>query len=105
MFGFYTKPIQLNSSISEAYNQRAKLQLDLFNNLDSAIEDITKAIELLPQVGDYYYNRSFFYTNKGELQLFYNDLNKVIELNPMTKPLYSLEEIFYFKAITIMMQF
>jgi tetratricopeptide (TPR) repeat protein len=81
-FGFYTKAIQLKSSISEAYNQRAKLQFDLFNNLDSAIEDITKAIELSPQYGNYYYNRSIFYKNKGELQLFYNDLNKVIELNP-----------------------
>ena len=81
-FGFYTKAIQLKSSISEVYNQRAKLQFDLFNNLDSAIEDITKAIELSPQYGNYYYNRSIFYKNKGELQLFYNDLSKVIELNP-----------------------
>ena len=81
-FGFYSKAIQLKSSISEAYNQRAKLQLELFNNLDSAIEDISKAIELSPQEPDLYFNRSTFYKLNDEMQLYYNDLNKVIELNP-----------------------
>ena len=81
-FGFYSKAIQLNSKLFEAYNQRAKLQVDLFDNLDLAIDDISRAIELSPNNSELYFNRSIFYKQKNQTQLYYQDLNRVIELNP-----------------------
>lgn len=81
-FGFYTKSIQLNPSYIDAYNQRAILQYDLFDNINMAIDDISKAIELSPQDSYLYYNRSIFYNLKNEPQLEYQDLNTSIKLNP-----------------------
>ena len=85
-FGFYTKSIKLNTSISEAYNQRAKLYMSLFEDIPAAIQDITKAIELDPINEDYYFNRSLFHKRNEDLQSWYDDISVVIDMNPNDEP-------------------
>ena len=50
--------------------------------LDKAIEDFNKAIELNPELADAYTNRGLTYKNKVEFDKAVEDCNKAIGLDP-----------------------
>lgn len=50
--------------------------------LDQAISNYNKAIEISPILADAYNNRGLAYTRKGEYDLAVADFNKAIDLNP-----------------------
>jgi tetratricopeptide (TPR) repeat protein len=50
--------------------------------LDQAILDFTKALEINSRFGDAYYNRGLAYNKKGRYDLAISDLNKALEINP-----------------------
>ncbi len=51
-------------------------------NLDQAIADLTKAIELDPKYADAYYNRGFAHRSKGLKQAAINDFETYLRLEP-----------------------
>jgi tetratricopeptide (TPR) repeat protein len=52
-------------------------------NLTQAIVDLTKAVEINPQLAQAYNNRGFAYTTQGNFPQAVSDFTKVIEINPM----------------------
>ncbi len=83
--------IDFISSIENSY-QRISIDSDPANrlrsgssrtyNYDDAIEDITKAIKLYPDLAYSYYNRAGLYVISGRLPKAYDDYTRAIELNP-----------------------
>jgi tetratricopeptide (TPR) repeat protein len=58
---------------------------DAMTNLVGAIQDITKAIELKPDLASAYLNRSIVKQLKGNWDGSTADFNKAVELNPALK--------------------
>ncbi|NTW33921.1 MAG: tetratricopeptide repeat protein [Bacteroidetes bacterium] len=52
------------------------------DDIEGAMEDYTKAIQLNPQYADTYYNRGVGYDRVGNIKLAMQDYNKAILLNP-----------------------
>lgn len=83
--------IDFISSIDNSY-QRISIDSDPANrlrqtssrtyNYDDAIEDITKAIMLYPDLAYSYYNRAGLYAISGRLPEAYDDYTRAIELHP-----------------------
>jgi tetratricopeptide (TPR) repeat protein len=68
--------------------------------LDSAIEDLTNAIQLKPNDAEAYNKRATLYHVKGIYDLAINDYDKAIELKPdYTEAYYNRGNAFYYKGI------
>ena len=65
-------------------------------NLDQAISDFTRAINIDPRGADAYNNRGGAYVRKGNLDQAISDCNKAIEINPKYADAYSNRGIVYF---------
>jgi protein O-mannosyl-transferase len=55
----------------------------------SALEDLSKAIDMKPDYADAYSNRGVIYSNLGQNQLAFEDFNKAIHLQPDYADLYN----------------
>ncbi|MEL7079523.1 MAG: tetratricopeptide repeat protein, partial [Cyanobacteria bacterium J06582_2] len=77
----YSKAIELNPDLAEAYVNRGNAYLNL-GEYQEAIADYNKAIELNPGDADAYINRGNAYLNLEEYQEAIIYFNKAIELNP-----------------------
>ncbi|PIR42295.1 hypothetical protein COV25_03105, partial [candidate division WWE3 bacterium CG10_big_fil_rev_8_21_14_0_10_35_32] len=52
------------------------------NDLDNAIKEFSKAIEINSNYADAYHNRGSAYQSKGDIENAINDYRKAIEINP-----------------------
>jgi tetratricopeptide (TPR) repeat protein len=77
------KAIELDSKVAEFYNTRAGINKKM-NNLDAAIKDYDKLIELSGDKPPYYayYNRGLGYSEKNNHDLAIADFSKSIDLSP-----------------------
>jgi tetratricopeptide (TPR) repeat protein len=75
-------------AIGEAYKNRGKAYLAK-GDLDRAIADDTKAIEINPKDADAYYNRGYAYHAKGDFDQAIADYTKVIEIDPGSEAAYN----------------
>jgi len=83
----YTQAIAINEH-SWAYNDRGYAYLNL-GNLDAAIADLNKALEINPELALAYSNRGGAYLTLGNLDAAMADLNKALEINPELALAYS----------------
>ncbi|TLU87425.1 MAG: tetratricopeptide repeat protein [Chlorobium sp.] len=83
----YTKAIELDPKLSEAYNSRAALKYSA-GDKPGAITDYTKAIELNSQFTDAYNNRGNAKAGMGDVQGAIADYTRAIELDPAFVPAY-----------------
>ena len=60
--------------------------------LDQAIFEYSKAIEVNPRFVEAYFNRGFAYLNNGQYEHAISDFNKVIEINPKHSKAYDDRE-------------
>jgi tetratricopeptide (TPR) repeat protein len=73
--------VKPNPKEASAYNDRGNAKGDK-GDLDGAIADYTRAIELDPKFTEAYYNRGLAKKHKGDLDGAIADYNRVIEINP-----------------------
>jgi tetratricopeptide (TPR) repeat protein len=71
-----------------AYNNRAILYSQI-NQYDSAIRDLTTAIEIDSKDADLYFNRADVYMKKASWNEAINDLTQAISLNPNFEKAYA----------------
>ena len=90
----YTEAINLNSELTEAYNNRGVAYKDK-GEFDLAIQDYNKAIDLNPENAEAYNNRGVAYKGKGEFDLAIQDYNKAIDLNPENAKAYNNRGVAY----------
>jgi len=76
----YSRIIEIDPNIAEVYNNRGILRKEM-NDLDGALQDYNKAIELNPNDAAYY-NRGILKKDMNDLDGALQDYNKAIELNP-----------------------
>jgi len=76
----YTKAIEINPSLAEAYNNRGLAYAQGKGQYDKAISDCTKAIEINPSLAEAYNNRGLAYLLLGQSQPGCHDLQKACEL-------------------------
>lgn len=74
--------IQLDSLNSEYYYNRGVILYEQFNQLDSAIMDLTKTIEIDPSDWRAYQNRGYYNFLLENYDIVLPDINKVIDLKP-----------------------
>ena len=77
-----TYSIQLDSLNPEYYYNRGVILYEQFNQLDSAIMDLSKTIELDPSDWRAYQNRGYYNYLLENYDIVLPDINKVIELKP-----------------------
>ena len=77
----YTKALELNPQLFEAYNNRGNAYRDK-GEFDHAITDHYTAIQLKPDDADAHNNRGLDYYGKGEYELAFEDYNTAIRLKP-----------------------
>lgn len=94
--------LQLDQGLALAYNCRgcayfAEYELDnSVDNLENAIADFSKAIELIPKYAEAYNRRGGAYLSKGNSEGAIADLNKAIELMPEFAEAYYNRGLAYF---------
>jgi TonB family protein len=79
--GSVTQPIATPVQDFAFYMKRAETSSEK-GDLDAALVDFGKAIELKPDSFDAYFERGMAHLNKRALELAVADLNKAVELNP-----------------------
>ncbi len=84
----YTKAIELNPQLAEAYNNRGFAKYSL-QEYKEAIKDFTKTIELSPQSAIAYNNRGLSKSSLGKHTEAIKDLNNAIELGPQYTEAYN----------------
>lgn len=77
----YSKAIEVNPKVANAYYNRGNAYRDLGNN-QTAIADFSKAIEINPKHTDAYNNRGNALFDSGNKQGAIADYNKAIEIDP-----------------------
>ena len=70
------------------YNNRGNIYFSK-GQIDLAIEDYNKAVELKPNDAGLYYNRGLAYNKKGKVDLAIKDFDKAIELSPNNADVYN----------------
>jgi len=74
--------IKLNNRNAEAYYRLGIIEDFIKNNKDKAISYTTKAIEIDPNNLDYYISRAYNKFQKLQLKQTFDDLNKILQLDP-----------------------
>ena len=78
---YFTKAIQLNPKLAEAYEKRA-LHYYYQWKYDKAIQDYTRVIELLPESAEAHRMRGVSHLKKGELERAISDFSRAVEIDP-----------------------
>ena len=78
----YTKCLQINPQMTDAYYNRGLVYYDNIGDYDCAIEDFNEAIEREPDYTNAYRSRGKVYFKKGQIERAIEDFSKAIELNP-----------------------
>jgi len=84
---YFTKAIQLNPNLAEAYEKRA-LHYYYQWKYDKAIQDYTRVIELVPQSAEAYRMRGVSYLKKQLPDRAISDFNRAIEVDPQLASAY-----------------
>jgi len=79
---------------SRPYNNRGLAYQDK-GDLDLALSDYNKAIQINPNYAEAYNNRGFTYQSKGDLDLALSDYNKAIQINPNLAEAYNNRGVTY----------
>lgn len=77
----YTKAIELNNKMVDAYFNRGQLMLK--DNPKQALDDFVSAVALDPNFIDAYYAIAAIQKNLGEYENAIKNLDKILELEPM----------------------
>lgn len=77
----FNKAIGLDSSKSDAYRERANLNIEK-KEFYAAVEDFTQAIKLNDEDSEAFYMRGFLKKNAKDKKEAYNDFSSAIELDP-----------------------
>lgn len=77
----YTKAIELNKKMIDAYYNRA--QLIMKDNPKQALDDFVSAVALDPKFIDAYYAIAAIQKNMGQYENAIKNLDKILELEPM----------------------
>ena len=77
----YTKAIELNPALAEAYNNRGNAKADLGQH-EAALADHDRTIELNPTLATAYYNRGNTKRSLGQYDAELADYDRAIELAP-----------------------
>ncbi|OGP69033.1 MAG: hypothetical protein A2170_06220 [Deltaproteobacteria bacterium RBG_13_53_10] len=88
-----THKTQTELGDAEAYYNRGNAYWDK-GQLDQAILDYNRALELNPGYAEAYNNRGVAYRNKGQYDQAILDYNKAFEINPR------FAEVYYIRAVT-----
>ncbi|MBN2536157.1 MAG: tetratricopeptide repeat protein [Spirochaetales bacterium] len=100
----YTKAIEINPELSEAYYNRAHIHFEQ-NKYDRAINDITEYINRNPEDADGYFQRGILYKNTGSHEKAVADLEKAIasgldsDLEQQAKALLKDDSEYFTKAM------
>jgi tetratricopeptide (TPR) repeat protein len=78
---FYNSSIYQNPVNALLYTNRGAVKVNM-GDLQGAISDFTKAIELKPQDAAAYNDRGIAYSSTGRIEMAIKDYDKSIELNP-----------------------
>ena len=78
---YFTKAIQLNPNLAEAYEKRA-LHYYYQWKYDKAIRDYSRVIELVPESGEAFRMRGVSHLKKQELESAISDFDRAIDLAP-----------------------
>jgi tetratricopeptide (TPR) repeat protein/serine/threonine protein kinase len=78
----YTKAIELNPKLADAWHNRGALYCDRLGQPEKALADLSKALELEPKDAENWFNRGETYTELDQPQKALADYNKAIELEP-----------------------
>jgi tetratricopeptide (TPR) repeat protein len=79
---------------SRPYNNRGLAYQDK-GDLDLALSDYNKAIQINPNLAETYSNRGNIYQDKGDLDLALSDYNKAIQINPNLAEAYNNRALTY----------
>jgi protein O-mannosyl-transferase len=93
---FWDDVIRKSPNIARPYNERGSVYCNK-GNIDQAISDYNKAIEINPRHAAAYNNRGVAYLNKGNFVQVISDCNKAIEINPRHAAAYENRAIAYFQ--------
>lgn len=81
----YDRTLSLKDNQPQAYNSRARLYFELARERDTlllALNDYNKAIELLPNDGEFWVNRGATYARLGEVDKAIENLTEGLRLKP-----------------------
>lgn len=78
--GFIQSGVQ-GSNLAIAYTNRG-IAFDARNDIDRAIIDFSKAIQIMPDYSIAYYNRGVAYSETGDLDRAIADFDRAIQLDP-----------------------
>ncbi|MFM9903898.1 MAG: tetratricopeptide repeat protein [Pyrinomonadaceae bacterium] len=78
----FTKAIQLDAKMADAYYERGSALLSLETDPDGAMRDLSKVIELDKKYSDAYFNRGTLYQKKKEWDKAIADFTSYILLAP-----------------------
>jgi tetratricopeptide (TPR) repeat protein len=80
-----------NGTLQEPFSKQ-----DFQNDLDRAIEDYNKAIQLNPNLAEAYYNRGVAYDDKGQYNEAIKDFDEAIRINPNLVEAYCNRGVAYY---------
>jgi len=78
----YSRAIELDTCLAEAYAGRANTYVTFFKAFDEAIADYSYAIKLSPGNCEYYFNQGTIYYYKKIYDMAIMDFGRAIKLNP-----------------------
>ena len=93
----YTKTIELNKKMIDAYYNRG--QLVLKDNTKQALDDFVAAVALDPKFIDAYYSIAVIQKNLGQYQDAIKNLDKLLELEPMAVNAKALKKLILTKYL------
>lgn len=76
----FNEAVRLSPQEAVLYQMRSSVYAP--NESEKALQDLSKAIEILPDVGDFYARRGNWYFQREDLPNALNDYSKAIKLNP-----------------------
>jgi tetratricopeptide (TPR) repeat protein len=73
--------VKLDPGFAEAYGDRGIARCAK-GEMEGALGDYNRAIELNPSLGTVYFNRAFIFKEKGDLRRAFADYDRAVVLNP-----------------------
>ncbi len=99
-FSFCDEMIKYDNNNPYAWNNRGVIKKDN-SDYSGALDDYSKAIELLPTYGDAYFNKGNVERIKGDFENALNDYNMAIKIMPDNEEFYFCRGIVYYSLQNI----